>query len=65
MFIAPFARLSHQDQTAINRLGAQEAARQAALLRAPGDTRKPAQPPLMAVKFQSALRREGWTDSSN
>jgi hypothetical protein len=62
MFIAPFVRLSQQDQTAVNRLGTQEAARQAALLRTPGDTRKPVPAPLMAVRFQNSLRREGWND---
>jgi hypothetical protein len=45
MYIAPFTRLTPLDPSDASRLGPQEAARQAALLRVPGHAEEQAKPP--------------------
>ncbi|EHM00985.1 hypothetical protein HMPREF9946_02300 [Acetobacteraceae bacterium AT-5844] len=62
MFVAPFRPLGQHDMSEATRLGSAEAARQAALLRVPGqpvphDASATTQ---TAPRFQDILRREGW-----
>jgi hypothetical protein len=54
MFIEPFIRLSQTGLTAADRLGEREAARQAALLRVPGQA-----PAETASQFQQPVREDG------